>query len=111
MKAVMLFTGSGPLVILTSYDDVLAPGLVSKLEGKGIEKFIAYEIPLELARERYGGHFQVVAGDLRQSDDLRVLDYDGQRAFRLFRFAELGPPVFREPPEDRATGSSRGDTH
>lgn len=70
----MLFTGSGPLVILTSYDEVLAPGLLSKLEAKGIDKFIAYEIPLELARQRYGGHFQVVAGDLRESDDLRVLD-------------------------------------
>ena len=32
--------------------------------GKGIEKFIAYEVPLALAQERYGGHFQVAMQDL-----------------------------------------------
>ena len=29
--------------------------------------------------------------DLHESDDLRILDYNGERAFRLFRLAELGP--------------------
>ncbi|MCP4615524.1 MAG: hypothetical protein GY844_03705, partial [Bradyrhizobium sp.] len=66
--------------------------------GKGIEKFIAYEIPIGLARERYGAHFSLVQGDLRQADDLRVLDYDGSRAFKLFRFDELGAPQLQEPP-------------
>ena len=57
-------------------------------QAKGIEKFVAHEVPLELAQARYGGHFNTVERDLRQADDLRVLDFDGQRAFRLFRFAE-----------------------
>lgn len=97
MKAFMLLTGSGPLVILTSYESVTDPGLLEKLKAKGVEKFIAYEIPVELARERYDGHFDIVVRDLHQTDDLRVLDYDGNRAFRLFRFSELGPPVVYEP--------------
>jgi hypothetical protein len=97
MKAIMLFTGGGPIVVLTSYPAVDDPGLVDKLRGKGIEKFIAQEVPLELARERYSDHFTQVEHDLRDSDDLRVLDYDGARAFRLFRFAELGPPITHEP--------------
>ena len=97
MKAFLLLTGSGPLVILTSYEQVRDPKLLEKLRTKGIDKFIAYEIPLELARSRYDGHFDLVVRDLHQTDDLRVLDYDGQRAFRLFRFAELGPPVIHEP--------------
>jgi len=97
MKAFMLLTGSGPLVILTSYDSVTDPALLEKLRAKGIEKFIAYEIPIELARQRYDGHFDIVVRDLHQSDDLRVLDYDGQRAFRLFRFDELGAPLVYEP--------------
>ena len=33
----------------------------------------------------------------READDLRVLDYDGSRAFKLFRFNELGTPLFYEP--------------
>ncbi len=97
MKAFMLLTGSGPLVILTSFGSVTDPKLIAKLAAKGIDKFIAYEIPIELARERYDGHFDIVVRDLHQSDDLRVLDYDGNRAFRLFRFRELGEPVIYEP--------------
>jgi len=97
MKAIMLMTGSGPLTVLTSYPSPTDPRLLAKLRAKGIEKFIAYEVPLELAQERYGGHFAMVKQDLKETDDLRVLDYDGQRAYRLFRFAELGPAVMHEP--------------
>jgi hypothetical protein len=97
MKAFMLFTGSGPLVVLTSHASATDPGLLAKLQAKGIEKFVAHEVPLELARARYGGHFDAVERDLRQADDLRVLDFDGQRVFRLFRFTELGPPLAHEP--------------
>ena len=97
MKVFMLYTGSGPMVIMTSYRKVEAPGLLDKLTAKGIHKFIAYEIPLELARKRYGAHFDMVRGNLDESDDLRVLDYNGERAFRLFRFDELGRARKREP--------------
>ncbi len=96
MKAALLFTGSGPLVILTSHAALTDKALLEKLEAKGIDKFIAYEIPAEVVRERYGGHFQVVMRDLSQSDDLRVLDFNGERAFRLFRLAELGTPIMHE---------------
>ncbi len=97
MKTAMLFTGSGPIVILTSHDSVTAPALLRKLEAKGIERFLAYDIPLELAKARYGGHFTTVVNDLHESDDLRVLDYNGERAFALFRLDELKSPVLYEP--------------
>jgi hypothetical protein len=93
----MLFTGSGPIVILTSHDSVTDPILLEKLQAKGIERFVAYEIPLDLAMKRYGGHFGTVVNDLHETDDLRVLDYNGERAFALFRLDELGSPVFYEP--------------
>ena len=99
MKAAMLFTGSGPLVILTSHESLAEPALLAKLAAKGIDKFVAHEIPLDLARTRYGGHFEVVMRDLHESDDLRVLDYNGQRAFRLFRLDELGPALVHEGPD------------
>ena len=97
MKVAMLFTGSGPIVVLTSHDSLTVPTLLEKLEAKGIERFVAYEIPLDLARARYGGHFNTVVNDLHETDDLRVLDYNGERAFALFRLDELGSPVFYEP--------------
>ena len=92
MKTLMLFGGSGPLVILTSHESATDPALIEKLKAKGLEKFIAYQIPLELARERYGGHFEVVLRDLRESDDLRVLDFNGERAFRLSPTRSGSPP-------------------
>ncbi len=97
MKALMLYTGSGPLVVCTSYNSVTDSNLLERLSNKGIEKFIAYEIPLDIAEERYGGHFQTVMHNLHESDDLRILDYNGQRAFKLFSFSELGEPVLHEP--------------
>jgi hypothetical protein len=96
LKCAMLFTGSGPLVILTSHESLTSPALLEKLAAKGIDKFIAYEIPPETAQARYGGHFDVVIRDLHESDDLRVLDYNGERAFRLFRFDELRMPIMRD---------------
>ena len=97
MKAIMLISGSGPLVILTSYGSADDPALVERLAAKGINKFLAYEVPLELAKERYGGHYQTVTNNLHETDDLRVLDHNGNRAFELFRFDELGPLVIHEP--------------
>ena len=92
MKVLMLITGNGPMVILSSHqapdDDVL----VGKLKAKGIEKFMAYELPLDEVRKKYGGHFQAVVNDLHETDDLRVLDMNGQRVFGLFRLRDLGKP-------------------
>jgi len=82
---------------LTSHASVLDNALIEKLSDKGIEKFIAFEIPFGLAEQRYGTHFAVVRGDFRETDDLRVLDEDGERAFKLFRFDELGPSLVYEP--------------
>ncbi len=96
MKTYFLFTATGPLVILTSYHSVTNPGLLSKLSSKGINKFIACEISSDMAKIRYSKHFDLVCQDLHESDDLRVLDYNGQRAFNTFSFAELGSPVYYE---------------
>ena len=97
MKSYMLMTASGPLVILTSHASILDDSLIKKLAEKGIEKFLANEIPIGLAEKRYGTHFSVVRGDLRETDDLRVLDEDGDRAFKLYRFDDLGSPLVHEP--------------
>ncbi len=102
MNAYLLMTGGGSLVILTSYSSVESPVLLNKLAAKGITKFLAYPIPMGLARSRYGAHFDIVSGDLAESDDLRVLDYNGDRAFRRFHFRELGPLVIHEGPEAEA---------
>lgn len=47
MKAGVVFTGTGPILILTSYDSFTDKKFVEKLTAKGIKKFIAYELPFE----------------------------------------------------------------
>jgi hypothetical protein len=103
MKAYFLFTAMGPLVMLTSYDSIENPVLLKKLDSKGISKFIASEVSVEAAKEKYGMHFDLVIQDLHQNDDIRILDYSGERAFRNFSFKELGPPFYHEPenPEEQ----------
>jgi hypothetical protein len=96
MKAALLFTGSGPIVVLTSHASLTDAVLLLKLHAKGIDKFIAYDLPLDLVERRYGQHFRVVLRDLSETDDLRVLDFNGQRAFGLFHLAELGAPTLFE---------------
>jgi hypothetical protein len=97
MKAGIFFTGSGPIVVLTSYVSLTAPNFVEKLSAKGITKFIAYEVDAEEVKKKYGRHFDVIMKDLHQSDDLRVLDYDGHRVFRNFMLEQLGRPIYHEP--------------
>lgn len=94
MKAGIFFTGTGPILILTTYDALDDSKLIEKLSSKGIKKFIAYEISEDSVKEKYGLQFKTIMGDLRQTDDLRVLDYDGHHVFYNFNFNELGEPIF-----------------
>ncbi|MBI5251972.1 MAG: hypothetical protein HY912_20965 [Desulfomonile tiedjei] len=97
MKAGIFFTGSGPILLLTSYDSLTNEHLVDKLSAKGIKKFIAFEVPVDSLQQKYGKHYNVIMHDLHQQDDLRVLDYDGHHVFGHFNLKELGQPVYFEP--------------
>jgi hypothetical protein len=94
MKAGIIFTGTGPILVLTTYDSFKNPRFAEKLATKGIKKFIAYELPVERVKEKYGTHFSLITGDLHQADDLRVLDYDGHHVFYSFSLEEMGEPVY-----------------
>jgi predicted ABC-type ATPase len=96
MKAGIFFTGTGPILILTSYESLDDPKLVEKLALKGIKKYIAYEIKEDLVKQRYGKQFNVILGDLKQADDLRVLDYNGHHVFYNFSIDEIGEPIYHE---------------
>ncbi|RLB81743.1 MAG: hypothetical protein DRH24_08755 [Deltaproteobacteria bacterium] len=97
MKAGIFFTGSGPIVVLTSFESITDSRFIEKLKAKGIQKFLAYEIPVDEVKEKYGMHFNVILGDLKQTDDLRVLDYNGHQVFYNFAIKELGEPFIYEP--------------
>jgi hypothetical protein len=93
MQAYLVFTGSGPILILTTFAGVTDPRLIEKLRHKGISKFIAYEVPVERTRALYGEPFKVVAADLAGVEDVRVLDFNGHHIFANFRLSDLGDAI------------------
>lgn len=97
MRAGIFFTGSGPILILTSHESFEDAKFVEKLTAKGLKKYIAYEVPVEEVEKKYGKHFTLIINDLHQTDDLRVLDYDGHRVFENFALKGLGEPLYHEP--------------
>ena len=93
MKAGIFFTGTGPILVLTSFDSLSDPKLIDRFALKGIKKFIVNEVPLDIVKEKYGKQYDVVMGDLSQSDDLRVRDYDGHHVFYNFSFNDFGEAI------------------
>lgn len=96
MKAGIIFTGTGPILILTTYTSFDDPKFIEKLARKGIMKFMAFELDPEVVHKRYGHQFDAIMSDVQQSDDLRVLDYNGHNVFYNFSFKELGPPLVHD---------------
>lgn len=95
MKVAILFTGTGPILILTTYNSLTDDEFVAKLESKNIKKFILYEVPFETCRKKYGNYFELVSQDLGEKNDMRVLDYIGSHIFLNFSFTEMGEPILK----------------
>jgi len=102
MTAAVIFTSSGPIVIATSYESLQDARLIDLLAAKGIRKFVGFELPADLLRRRYGRHYDTVMGNLHETDELRVVDTDGDRIYGLFRFDEFGPVIFVEGEPEKA---------
>ncbi|ADK85102.1 conserved hypothetical protein [Desulfarculus baarsii DSM 2075] len=96
MKAGIVFTGTGPILILTSYASLSDPNLAAKLARKGVMKFIAHELDPALVKARYGKQFEAISDELKRADDMRVLDYNGHNVFYNFAFEEMGPAIYRQ---------------
>ncbi len=96
MKAYFLWTVSGPQMILTSFDLNKDANGLTWIANEGITKFMAYEVSIDLVKERYGERFEVVAKDPNQTDKLRFLDTEGRRVLNSIHFAELGTQINHE---------------
>ena len=58
--AYLVFTGTGPILVLSTYPRITDERLVSKLRYKGIDKFIAHEVDLTAVKARYPHGTEVV---------------------------------------------------
>ncbi len=92
-RAYLLFTGSGPILVLSSYPKLTDERLVQKLRYKGIDKFMAYQVDLDAVEERYSDSFDQALADLQGTEDLRVLDFNGHQIMANFSLDSLGDPI------------------
>ena len=93
MRSFLLLTQTGPVLLLTSCTTVTEQTLVEHLDRRGINKFIAFEVPVSKVHRLYGVPFEVVAADIDDGREMRILDYNGPHIFSSFDFNELGAPT------------------
>jgi hypothetical protein len=96
MKGILVVSGSGPLLILSSYPTIDDPALIARLRAKGLAKFLAWEVPVDNLRDLYGYTFRDITEQLRTRDDMRVLDFDGHRIFLNLSLRDLGEHILFE---------------
>ena len=92
-RAYLIFTGTGPILVLSSYPELTDPRLIDKLRHKGIERFLAYEVDLGAVESRYARSFSATISDLGGVEDIRVLDFNGHQIMANFALSELGDPI------------------
>lgn len=96
MKTAVLFTGTGPILIVTTFDSISNPKFIDQIKSRGIDKFIGYEVPIDVTKQKYGGHYNLVVADLRPKDDIRVMDINGHRVLHSYKFKDLTEPFMYE---------------
>jgi hypothetical protein len=92
-RAYLIFTGTGPILVLSTYPKLTDERLVGKLRYKGIDKFIAYEVDLDAVGVRYPHSYSSIVEDLQGNEDIRVLDFNGHQIMANFSLDELGDPI------------------
>ena len=92
-RAYLIFTGTGPILLLSTYSSVTDERLVEKLRYKGIDKFLAYEVDLDAVKDCYSLTFDSVSADLEGVEDIRVLDFNGHQIMANFSLDALGDPI------------------
>ena len=95
MKTGIFFTESGPILVLVTHHFFAHPKLVEKFAEKGITKFIAYEVPIEKVKEKYGKQLSLEPGS-NGNRELRIIDSNEQQIFNNFSIKDFGGPVLYE---------------
>ncbi len=92
-RAYLMFTGSGPILVLSSYPKLTDERLVRKMRYKGIDKFMAYQVDLDAVEERYPQSFAAALEELEDVEDSHVLDFNGHQIMANFSLDALGDPI------------------
>ncbi len=108
MTALLVFTETQPLLVMASRAAVSDGRLVQGLKNWGINKFMAHEVPLDHLRQEYGLAYEMIEADLRNGEEMRVLDSKGSHVFAKVDFADLGQCVRSDFPKIASSPTSAG---
>jgi hypothetical protein len=111
MTAFLVFTETEPLLVMASRSAVTNGRLAGGLARKGIDRFIAHEVPLENLRSKYGIPFEIIEADIRDGQDIRVLDSKGSHVFSKIRFSDLGRTIQYYPPSNASAAGQHSESH
>jgi hypothetical protein len=92
-RSYLIFTGTGPILVLSTYPKLTDDRLIQKLRFKGIDKFMAYQVDLDVVEQRYPESFSSAEKDLDGKEDIRVLDFNGHQIMANFSLDALGDPI------------------
>jgi len=92
-RSYLIFTGTGPILVLSTYPKLTDDRLVEKLRYKGIDKFLAYEVDRVAVHGAYPESYDSIVEDLIGHEDIRVLDFNGHQIMANFALDELGDPI------------------
>ena len=102
MRSFRVLTENGPLLVLTSMENTTEDILLKSLHGKGIDKFIAYEVPVEKVHEFYGVPFEIISADLERGKKLeKVLPEFVVRTSNIFPLPLLNEQLLQDYKQDR----------
>jgi hypothetical protein len=90
MRSYLVLTETGPILAVTSCQSATDGRLRAALVRKGIDKFIAHEVPVDYVHRLYGVPFEVIAADLEKGKEVRVLDFNGRHIFDSVSLSRLG---------------------
>jgi hypothetical protein len=96
LKSYLLLTATGAVLILVADNLDKNPELLKSLSAGSLNKFVAYEIPVDSVRNSYRAHFEHTLRDPFQTNEFKVLDDDGVQIFKNVSLKELGSPIFFE---------------
>lgn len=95
VRAYIIFSGMGPILVVTRMPSGMqSPEAKLYMAGKGIRKYIAFEVSPHRVEKKYGDRFRVAVERLASDTDHKVVDLDGHNVFNNFEFTEMGEPVY-----------------
>jgi hypothetical protein len=96
MKTYLIFSSREPMLVVTR-ESIQNTDTMARLNGLGLTKFIAREIPVEEVGPRYGYRFEVIGRSIHRGKSCRVLDYNGEQVMKFIAFSNLGPAIYSDP--------------